>query len=55
MALCGVVVVVCGIAMFWGSLRQVLVAPVMIGIGVGVYIAARTMWWLVDRDLQARS
>jgi cytochrome b subunit of formate dehydrogenase len=54
-ALCGVVLVVGGVTMFWGPLRQVLAAPVIMVLGVIAYVAGRTMWWLVDQDLRARS
>lgn len=55
MALTGVVIVVGGVLMFWGPLRQVLAGPVMVAIGAAAYVAGRTMWWLVEEDLRARS
>jgi amino acid permease len=54
-ALWGVALVVVGITMFWGSLRDVLSAPVVIVCGVISYVAGSVMWWFVDRDLRARS
>lgn len=54
-ALAGVALVVVGITMFWGPWREVLAAPVVMMFGVIAYVAGRTMWWLVDRDLRARS
>ncbi|WP_330328159.1 hypothetical protein [Streptomyces pseudovenezuelae] len=53
--LCGVVFFVGGIMMFWGPLRQVLVAPVIMAFGVAGYVGGRTMWWLVAEDLRVRS
>jgi Na+/melibiose symporter-like transporter len=54
-ALSGVALVVAGITMFWGPLREVLAAPVVMLCGVIAYVAGSTMWWFVDEDLRARS
>lgn len=35
--------------MFWGPLRQVLLAPVMMALGVAAYVAARALWWTVKQ------
>ncbi|MER5903067.1 hypothetical protein ABT150_23660 [Streptomyces mirabilis] len=55
LALTGVAMVVVGIAMFWGPLRQVLAAPVVVLMGVAAYIGGRAAWWIVDQDVQARA
>jgi cytochrome b subunit of formate dehydrogenase len=54
-ALCGVGMAVCGVGLFWGPLRHVLVAPVIVAIGMMAYIAGRALWRTVDHDLRARS
>jgi Na+/melibiose symporter-like transporter len=54
-ALSGVALVVAGITMFWGPLREILAAPVVMLCGVIAYVAGRIMWWFVDEDLRARS
>jgi len=46
-----VVLVATGITMFWGPLRQVLSAPVVIVIGVAAYVASRVLWWTVKQYL----
>lgn len=55
MALAGVGIVVAGVTMFWGPLREVLAAPVVVVMGVIMYIGGRTMWWIIDQDVRARS
>ncbi|MGY0023729.1 hypothetical protein ACVHNB_32765 [Streptomyces sp. YJ-C3] len=42
----GIVTAVCGIAMFWGPLRQVLGAPAIIAIGIGTYVLGR--WYVYE-------
>lgn len=54
-ALSGVVLVIVGIMMFWGPLREVLAAPVVMMLGVIAYVVGSIMWWLVDEDLRKRS
>jgi hypothetical protein len=53
-ALCGVGIAVVGVALFWGPLRQVLVAPVIVVVGVMAYIAGRGLWGTVDQGVRAR-
>jgi len=43
------VMVASGIAMFWGPLRQVLLAPIVIAIGAAAYVASRALWWTVTQ------
>jgi len=54
-ALTGIAMAVVGIALLWGPLGQVLVAPVVVAIGVMAYIAGRALWWTVDQDVRART
>jgi hypothetical protein len=49
LAVTGLATVVTGVAMFWGELRQVLLAPVAIALGVAAYVAARALWWTVKQ------
>lgn len=53
-ALCGVGIAVAGVALFWGPLRHVLVAPVFVALGVLAYIAGRALWGTVSEDARAR-
>lgn len=54
-AFTGIGIVVAGVALFWGPLRQVLVAPVFVVLGVLAYIAGRALWGTVSEDARARS
>lgn len=54
-ALTGIATAVAGVAMFWGPLRQVLAAPLIVAMGVMAYIAGRALWWTVDQDVRGRA
>jgi transketolase C-terminal domain/subunit len=54
LALTGITMFVCGIAMFWGPLRQVLAAPVVMALGVAVYVGGRAGWWIVEEGRRTR-
>lgn len=54
-ALTGIAIAVGGVALFWGPLRQVLAAPLVVVAGVAAYIAGRALWWTVDQDVRARA
>ncbi|QES25785.1 hypothetical protein DEJ47_04365 [Streptomyces venezuelae] len=41
----GIAFVVIGVTMFWGPLREVLLAPVAICVGAVVYFLSRALWW----------
>jgi hypothetical protein len=47
---CSVTFIVLGVAMFWGPLRQVLAAPVVIVLGMLGYVASRALWLVVKEE-----
>jgi hypothetical protein len=51
-SLIGLAFVGCGIAMFWGPLRQVLAAPLIIGGGVIAYLLGRWQVWGVRQEIR---
>ncbi|WP_392971244.1 hypothetical protein [Streptomyces sp. LN245] len=53
-SLTGIGVFVCGVAMFWGPPREVLAAPVVMVLGVMMYVGGRTGWWIVEEDRRRR-
>jgi NADH:ubiquinone oxidoreductase subunit B-like Fe-S oxidoreductase len=50
LACCALGMIGVGVAMFWGPLRQMLAAPVVIVIGVAVYVAARMLQYVYKQE-----